>query len=350
MSTMARAGWRGLIEEYRDRLPVTLTTPVVTLLEGGTPLVPANHLSQLTGCEVYLKVEGANPTGSFKDRGMTVAISKALEEGSQAVICASTGNTSASAAAYAARAGMTCAVLVPDGKIAMGKLAQALVHGARLLQVQGNFDDCLNLCRDLSEQYPVTLVNSVNPFRIEGQKTAAFEICDVLDGAPDVHCLPVGNAGNITAYWKGYQEYGASPRMLGFQAAGAAPIVNGAPVASPQTIATAIRIGNPASWQQALTARDESKGEIQSVTDRQILSAYRLLATKEAVFVEPASAASVAGLLQAHEQGLVSPGERVVCTVTGNGLKDPDWAIAGAPKPETVAADAHAAASALGLG
>jgi threonine synthase len=224
------------------------------------------------------------------------------------------------------------------------------VHGARLLQVQGNFDDCLNLCRDLSEQYPVTLVNSVNPFRIEGQKTAAFEICDVLDGAPDVHCLPVGNAGNITAYWKGYQEYGASPRMLGFQAAGAAPIVNGAPVASPQTIATAIRIGNPASWQQALTARDESKGEIQSVTDRQILSAYRLLATKEAVFVEPASAASVAGLLQAHEQGLVSPGERVVCTVTGNGLKDPDWAIAGAPKPETVAADAHAAASALGLG
>jgi threonine synthase len=350
MSTMARAGWRGLIEEYRDRLPVTEATPVVTLLEGGTPLVPANHLSQLTGCEVYLKVEGANPTGSFKDRGMTVAISKALEEGSQAVICASTGNTSASAAAYAARAGMTCAVLVPDGKIAMGKLAQALVHGARLLQVQGNFDDCLNLCRDLSEHYPVTLVNSVNPFRIEGQKTAAFEICDVLDGPPDVHCLPVGNAGNITAYWKGYQEYAASPRMLGFQAAGAAPIVNGAPVASPQTIATAIRIGNPASWQQALTARDESKGEIQSVTDRQILSAYRLLATKEAVFVEPASAASVAGLLQAHEQGLVSPGERVVCTVTGNGLKDPDWAIAGAPKPETVAADAHAAAAALGLG
>ncbi|HUR50578.1 MAG TPA: threonine synthase [Mycobacteriales bacterium] len=349
MSTLARAGWRGLIEEYRDRLPVTADTPVITLLEGGTPLVPANVLSELTGCEVYLKVEGANPTGSFKDRGMTMAISKALEEGSRAVICASTGNTSASAAAYAARAGMTCAVLVPEGKIAMGKLAQALVHGARLLQVQGNFDDCLNLCRDLSEHYPVTLVNSVNPFRIEGQKTAAFEICDVLDGPPDVHCLPVGNAGNITAYWKGYQEYGASPRMLGFQAAGAAPIVLGAPVASPQTIATAIRIGNPASWQQALAARDESKGEIQSVTDRQILSAYRLLATKEAVFVEPASAASVAGLLQAHEAGLVSPGERVVCTVTGNGLKDPDWAIAGAPKPETVAADAHAAASALGL-
>jgi len=349
MSTLARAGWRGLIEEYRDRLPVSADTPVVTLLEGGTPLVPANHLSALTGCEVYLKVEGANPTGSFKDRGMTMAISKALEEGSKAVICASTGNTSASAAAYAARAGMTCAVLVPEGKIAMGKLAQALVHGARLLQVQGNFDDCLNLCRDLSEHYPVTLVNSVNPYRIEGQKTAAFEICDVLDGAPDVHCLPVGNAGNITAYWKGYQEYGTSPRMLGFQAAGAAPIVLGAPVASPQTIATAIRIGNPASWQQALAARDESKGDIQAVTDRQILSAYRLLAQKEAVFVEPASAASVAGLLQAREAGLVSPGERVVCTVTGNGLKDPDWAIAGAPKPETVPADAHAAAAALGL-
>src|SRR5690242_791575 len=349
MSVLARAGWRGLIEEYRDRLPVTADTPVVTLLEGGTPLVPANHLSALTGCEVFLKVEGANPTGSFKDRGMTMAISKALEEGSKAVICASTGNTSASAAAYAARAGMTCAVLVPDGKIAMGKLAQALVHGARLLQVEGNFDDCLNLCRDLSEHYPVTLVNSVNPFRIEGQKTAAFEICDVLGGAPDVHCLPVGNAGNITAYWKGYTEYGAAPRMLGFQAAGAAPIVNGAPVASPQTIATAIRIGNPASWQQALAARDDSKGDIQAVTDRQILSAYRLLAQKEAVFVEPASAASVAGLLQARDSGHVERGDRVVCTVTGNGLKDPDWAISGAPKPLTVAAHVDAVAGALGL-
>jgi len=349
MTTVSRAGWRGIVEEYRDRLPVTAATPVVTLLEGGTPLLPARHLSDLTGCDVHLKVEGANPTGSFKDRGMTMAISKALEEGSQAVICASTGNTSASAAAYAARAGMTCAVLVPDGKIAMGKLAQALVHGARLLQVQGNFDDCLDLCRDLSEHYPVTLVNSVNPFRIEGQKTAAFEVCDVLGSAPDVHCLPVGNAGNITAYWKGYTEYGASPRMLGFQAAGAAPIVNGAPVASPQTIATAIRIGNPASWKQALAARDESNGDIQAVTDRQILAAYKLLATKEAVFVEPASAASVAGLLQAQAAGLVAPGERVVCTVTGNGLKDPDWAISGAPKPVTVAADAHAAAAALGL-
>jgi threonine synthase len=349
MTTVSRAGWRGIVEEYRDRLPVTAQTPVVTLLEGGTPLLRAPHLSDLTGCEVYLKVEGANPTGSFKDRGMTMAISKALEEGSKAVICASTGNTSASAAAYAARAGMTCAVLVPDGKIAMGKLAQALVHGARLLQVEGNFDDCLDLCRDLSDHYPVTLVNSVNPFRIEGQKTAAFEVVDVLGRAPDVHCLPVGNAGNITAYWKGYTEYAASPRMLGFQAAGAAPIVNGAPVASPQTIATAIRIGNPASWQQALAARDESGGDIQSVTDRQILSAYKLLATREAVFVEPASAASVAGLLQAQAAGLVAQGEVVVCTVTGNGLKDPDWAISGAPKPVTVAADAHVAAAALGL-
>jgi threonine synthase len=355
VSVAARAGWRGLIEEYRDRLPVTMDTPVITLREGATPLVPAPVLSELTGCDVHLKVEGANPTGSFKDRGMTMAISKALEEGSKAVICASTGNTSASAAAYAARGGMTCAVLVPHGKIAMGKLAQALVHGARLLQVEGNFDDCLDLCRVLSTDYPVSLVNSVNPYRIEGQKTAAFEVCDVLGGAPDVHCLPVGNAGNITAYWKGYGEYAADgttssrPRMLGFQAAGAAPIVNGAPVKSPQTIATAIRIGNPASWQQALDARDESGGDIASVTDRQILSAYRLLAQREAVFVEPASAASVAGLLQARAAGLVSAGERVVCTVTGNGLKDPEWAISGAPKPVVVAATADAAAAALGL-
>ncbi|MCU1588113.1 MAG: threonine synthase [Frankiales bacterium] len=351
MTTVAaRPGWRGLIEEYRDRLPVTDATPVVTLLEGATPLVPAHVLSELTGCDVHLKVEGANPTGSFKDRGMTMAISKAKEEGSQAVICASTGNTSASAAAYAARGGMTCAVLVPDGKIALGKLAQALVHGARLLQVQGNFDDCLDLCRDLSDNYPVTLVNSVNPFRIEGQKTAAFEIVDVLGAAPDIHCLPVGNAGNITAYWKGYVENGGPlPRMFGFQAAGAAPIVTGVRVPKPSTIATAIRIGNPASWQQALDARDQSNGDIQAVTDRQILSAYRLLAQKEAVFVEPASAASIAGLLQAHAAGLIDPGQRIVCTVTGNGLKDPDWAIAGAPKPVTIAASAEAAASALGL-
>ena len=353
-AVVSRAGWRGLIEEYRDRLPITSDTPVVTLLEGGTPLVPAPVLSAMTGCDVHLKVEGANPTGSFKDRGMTMAISKAKEEGSQAVICASTGNTSASAAAYAARGGMTCAVLVPEGKIALGKLAQALVHGARLLQVQGNFDDCLDLCRALSDNYPVTLVNSVNPFRIEGQKTAAFEIVDVLGDAPDIHCLPVGNAGNITAYWKGYTEYAATlghqtPRMLGFQAAGAAPIVTGIRVDKPQTIATAIRIGNPASWQQALRARDESGGDVQAVTDRQILAAYKLLARKEAVFVEPASAASVAGLLQVHAAGGLEPGQRVVCTVTGNGLKDPEWAIAGAPKPVTVAASVEAAAAALGL-
>jgi threonine synthase len=344
-----------VIEEYRDRLPVTDQTPVVTLLEGGTPLVPAPRLSALTGCEVHLKVEGLNPTGSFKDRGMTVAISKAAEEGAKAVICASTGNTSASAAAYAVRAGMVCAVLVPQGKIAMGKLAQALVHGARLLQVDGNFDDCLNLARDLADKFPVSLVNSVNEFRIEGQKTAAFEICDALGDAPDVHCLPVGNAGNITAYWKGYCEYAADsttssrPRMRGFQAAGAAPIVRGEAVRAPSTIATAIRIGNPASWQQALAARDESGGAIEAVTDRDILNAYRLLARQEGVFVEPASAASVAGLLQAHAAGTIEPGRRVVCTVTGNGLKDPEWAIAGAPAPITIPAEVSAAAEALDL-
>ena len=348
--------WRGVIEEYRTRLPVTDATPIISLREGGTPLVLAQTVSERTGCEVWLKVEGANPTGSFKDRGMTMAISKAAEEGARAVICASTGNTSASAAAYAVRAGMICAVLVPDGKIALGKMSQALAHGARLLQVAGNFDDCLTLARGLSERYPVALVNSVNPARIEGQKTAAFEIVDQLGDAPDIHVLPVGNAGNITAYWKGYREYAHDgvatrrPRMWGFQASGAAPIVDGAPVAAPATIATAIRIGNPASWEQAIAARDESGGLIHKVTDRQILSAYRLLATREGVFVEPASAASVAGLLQAHEAGLLDPGQRVVCTVTGNGLKDPEWAIAGAPAPVKVAVDADAAAAELGLG
>ncbi|MEV7005944.1 threonine synthase [Streptosporangium sp. NPDC051022] len=351
---MTRA-WRGLIEEYRDRLPVTTATPVVTLLEGGTPLVPAHRISALTGCDVYLKVEGANPTGSFKDRGMTMAISKAVEDGAKAVICASTGNTSASAAAYAVRAGLTCAVLVPRGKIAMGKLAQALVHGAKLLQVEGSFDDCLDMTRKLSENYPIALVNSVNPFRLQGQKTAAFEIVDALGDAPDIHCIPVGNAGNISAYWMGYTEYAKdgvavkTPRMFGFQASGAAPIVNGAPVAHPHTIATAIRIGNPASWQLAEAARDESGGVIQAVTDRQIAAAYKLLAQEEGVFVELASAASVAGLLQAHDQGLVASGQRIVCTVTGNGLKDPDWAISGAPTPVTIPIDAHAAATALEL-
>jgi threonine synthase len=354
-----KAGWPGLIEAYRERLPVTDRTPVVTLQEGNTPLLPAPELSRRTGCEVYLKVEGANPTGSFKDRGMTMAISKAVEEGSKAVICASTGNTSASAAAYAARAGLTCAVLVPQGKIAMGKLAQALVHGAHLLQVEGNFDDCLALASKLAIDYPVSLVNSVNQFRIEGQKTASFEIVDVLGDAPDIHCLPVGNAGNITAYWQGYREYSDdtlapapakhTPRMWGFQAAGAAPIVTGQVVERPETIATAIRIGNPASWTKALDARDSSGGRIDAVTDRAILQAYRLLARSVAVFVEPASAASVAGLLQVAAAGELEPGQRVVCTVTGNGLKDPEWAISGAPAPLTVPVDAAAAAAHLGL-
>ncbi len=353
---MTARSWPGVIDAYRDRLPVTDATPVVTLYEGGTPLVSAPVLSERTRCEVYLKVEGANPTGSFKDRGMTMAISKAAEEGAKAVICASTGNTSASAAAYAVRARMTCAVLVPQGKIALGKLAQALVHGAKLLQIDGNFDDCLELARKLAVDYPVALVNSVNPYRIQGQKTAAFEVCDVLGRAPDVHCIPVGNAGNITAYWMGYQEYAldgvvaTTPRMFGFQAAGAAPIVLGHPVARPMTIATAIRIGNPASWTFAEQARDESGGLIDAVTDKQILEAYRLVARSEAVFVEPASAASIAGLLATAADGRLPAGSTVVCTVTGNGLKDPEWAIAGAPKPVTVPIDSHSAAQALGLG
>src|SRR6266705_5194274 len=291
MSAERPRPWRGVIEEYRDRLPVTSTTPVVTLCEGGTPLVRSEGLSAETGCEVFLKYEGANPTGSFKDRGMTVAISKALEEGSKAVVCASTGNTSASAAAYAARAAITCAVLVPEGKIALGKLAQALVHGATVLAVDGSFDDCLTLARDLAEHYPVTLVNSVNPYRIHGQKTVAFEIVDALGRAPDVHCIPVGNAGNITATWLGYSEaaeWGLAqtrPRMLGFQAAGAAPLVHGRPVPSQSTIATAIRIGRPASAPQALRAVKESNGSLAAVTDRQIIAAYRLLAREEGVFV-----------------------------------------------------------------
>lgn len=347
--------WRGLIEEYRDRLPVTSATPVVTLREGGTPLVYACTISEMTGCQVWLKFEGANPTGSFKDRGMTMAISKAAEDGAKAVICASTGNTSASAAAYAVKAGMVCAVLVPEGKIAMGKLAQAVVHGAVLLQVEGNFDDCLLVARQLSDVYPVALVNSVNPVRIEGQKTASFEIVDLLGRAPDIHCLPVGNAGNITAYWRGYTEYqrdgisASSPRMWGFQAAGAAPLVIGAPVPNPETIATAIRIGNPASWDNAIAARDESGGLIDSVTDDEILAAYRLLAAKEGLFCEPASAAGVAGLLKHHAAGRLDPGQVVVCTLTGNGLKDPQWALEGASDPVVIPVDVASAARALGL-
>lgn len=347
--------WRGLIETYRDRLPVTDATPVVTLHEGNTPLLPAPALSARLGADVYLKVEGANPTGSFKDRGMTVAVSKAIEAGDKAIICASTGNTSASAAAYAARAGITCAVLVPQGKIALGKLAQALVHGARLLQVQGNFDDCLALASKLAQDFPVALVNSVNPDRLHGQKTAAFEIVEALGDAPDIHCLPVGNAGNISAYWMGYSEdlrdgnSTRAPRMYGFQAAGAAPIVSGQVVPEPSTIATAIRIGNPASWTKALDARDASQGLIAAVTDREILAAYRLLAREVGVFVELGSAASVAGLLQQGAAGQVPAGATVVCTVTGHGLKDPEWAISTAPAPITIANDALTAARSLDL-
>ncbi|MEV4601204.1 threonine synthase [Amycolatopsis sp. NPDC049253] len=347
--------WPGIIEAYRDRVPVPEGAQVVTLGEGNTPLLPAAHLSQLTGCTVYLKVEGANPTGSFKDRGMTVAITHALASGLKAVICASTGNTSASAAAYAARAGLTCAVLVPQGKIAMGKLAQAVVHGARILQVDGNFDDCLELARKTAADYPVTLVNSVNPVRIAGQKTAAFEVCDALGQAPDIHCLPVGNAGNITAYWAGYSEYAEdgvvknTPRMFGFQAAGAAPLVLGEPVSDPDTIATAIRIGSPASWGGAVKAKDESDGLFEAITDAKILEAYRLLAGREGVFVEPASATSVAGLLATAADGRLPKGSTVVCTVTGHGLKDPATALEGNVEVEPLAVDPTAVAAALDL-
>jgi len=346
--------WRGLIEEYRDRLPVSDATPVVSLREGGTPLVRSEALSADTGAEVWLKYDGANPTGSFKDRGMTLAISKAAEEGAKAVVCASTGNTSASAAAYAAKAGLTCAVLVPKGKVAMGKMAATLVHGARMLEVEGNFDASLDLARALADRFPVTLVNSVNPFRLQGQKTAAFEICDFLGRAPDIHCVPVGNAGNISSHWLGYSEYlaegviGEPPQLFGFQAAGAAPLVRGEPVEDPQTIATAIRIGKPASWDLALEAARGSEGGIWSVTDRQILAAYRAVA-REGLFAEPASAASVAGLLQAHAEGRVPPGALVVCILTGHGLKDPEWAIAGAAPPMSVPNDAAVVAGELGL-
>jgi threonine synthase len=349
-----RRQWRGLIEEYRERLPVTEETPVVTLREGGTPLIHSAQLSARTGCDVWLKFDGANPTGSFKDRGMTLAISKAVEAGARAVICASTGNTSASAAAYAAKAGLVCGVLIPRGKIALGKLAQALVHGAIVIQVEGNFDMALEICRTLAEKYPVELVNSVNPFRIQGQKTGAFEVCDFLGRAPDVHVMPVGNAGNITAYWMGYQEYlrdgvtAQLPVMRGFQAAGSAPIVRGARVESPQTIATAIRIGNPASWGSAVAAAEESGGSIRAVTDRDILRAYRMVAG-EGVFCEMASAASIAGLLQLADDGDLEQGQTVMCILTGNGLKEPDWAIAGAAAPPIIEPDVDAAAQLLGL-
>ncbi|HEU5470006.1 MAG TPA: threonine synthase [Actinophytocola sp.] len=347
--------WPGVVRAYPNRITLPAGAKVVTLHEGGTPLLPAPHLSELSGCQVLLKIEGANPTGSFKDRGMTVAISHALAAGMSAVICASTGNTSASAAAYAARAGLTCAVLVPRGKIALGKLAQAVMHGARILQIDGGFDDCLELARKTAAEFPVELVNSVNPVRLIGQRSAAWEICDVLGRAPDVHCLPVGNAGNITAYWQGYQAYAAdgivpaTPRMFGFQAAGAAPLVRGEPVRDPETVATAIRVGNPASWAGAVTARDESGGLFDALPDERILDAYRLLAAREGVFVEPASAISVAGLLATAADGRLPAGSVVVCTLTGHGLKDPETALRGMVEVEPVPVDPTAVAHALEL-
>ena len=338
--------WRGVIEEYRKFLPVTDRTPVVTLGEGNTPLIRATRLANriAPGVDLYLKFEGMNPTGSFKDRGMTMAISKAVESGAKAVICASTGNTSASAAAYGARAGLAVYVLIPAGKIAMGKLSQAMMHQATVIQIEGNFDQALTIVKDLSVIHRIELVNSINPYRIEGQKTAAMEVCDQLGDAPAVHVLPVGNAGNITAYWKGYQEYRAAnqstrlPRMVGFQAAGAAPIVLGRIVENPQTVATAIRIGNPASWDAALVAVKESMGMIDSVTDEEILQAYTAVAATEGIFCEPASAASVAGVMKLSKQGGLRAGETVVCTLTGHGLKDADTAISVSTQPKTVRA------------
>ncbi|MGB9920405.1 MAG: threonine synthase [Moorellales bacterium] len=341
-------GWPGVLEAYAEFLPLTPDTPRITLYEGGTPLVPASSLSRLVGAQVYLKYEGLNPTGSFKDRGMVVAVAKALESGARAIMCASTGNTSASAAAYAARAGLACSVLVPDGNIALGKLAQALIYGAKVIAVQGNFDQALRLARSITSKYPVVLVNSVNPYRLEGQKTAAFEICDVLGRAPDYLAIPVGNAGNISAYWQGFREYQergrvrSLPRMLGFQAAGAAPIVLGRVVENPETVATAIRIGNPASWDKAVRAYRESGGRIDVVTDEEILAAQRRLASTEGVFAEPASAASVAGVLKLGAQGFFRPEDIVVCVLTGHGLKDPQVAIAQAPEPVRVPAEEEA--------
>jgi len=349
--------WRGVIEEYRDFLPVTDKTPIVTLFEGNTPLVPAPRLAAATDArmQIYLKCEGFNPTGSFKDRGMTVAISKALETGSRAVICASTGNTSAAAAAFAARAGIRAFVMVPKGSVALGKLSQAAIHGAKVLMVEGNFDQALTIVRQIAERYPVTLVNSVNPFRLEGQKTAAFEVCDQLGRAPDYHLIPVGNAGNITAYWRGYREYHRAgrvkelPRMVGFQAAGAAPIYENRVVEEPRTVATAIKIGNPASWGPALEAMKDSRGWIDIVTDEEILRAYRLLAREEGIFMEAASAATVAGLIKLAKAGRFEPGSTLVLTLTGHGLKDPDTALESASRPTAVPPRVDAVLAQLGL-
>jgi len=344
MNPMNQNSWPGVIRRYAAHLPVTSETPVVTLLEGNTPLIPVPKLVEAIGgnFSLYLKYEALNPTCSFKDRGMTLAVSKAKERGAEVVICASTGNTSASAAAYAARAKMKCVVLLPHGKIALGKLAQALMHGAVTVSIEGNFDEALRIVRELGETGKVEVVNSINPVRIEGQKTAAFEICDALGDAPDYHFMPVGNAGNITAYWKGYQEYQTAeksdtlPRMYGWQAAGAAPIVDGKPIENPQTIATAIRIGNPASWEAAVNAARESQGQINKVTDEEILSAYKLVARTEGLFVEPACATPLAGLIKCVQAGTIEEGSLVVATMTGHGLKDPDTAIETAGFQPTV--------------
>ncbi|HJB10460.1 MAG TPA: threonine synthase [Candidatus Brachybacterium merdavium] len=348
--------WRGVLAEYRDHLPFSDTDALLSLGEGGTPLVPAPALSSAVGADVHIKVEGQNPTGSFKDRGMASAMSKALNDGASTVVCASTGNTSASAAAYAATAGLTCVVLLPQGKIAAGKLAQAVVHGAKLVQVEGNFDDCLEIARKLHAEHPVELVNSVNPHRLQGQKTAAFEVCDALGRAPDIHILPVGNAGNISAYWMGYQEYRDAgvtaqlPAMWGFQAERAAPFVAGRPIPDPETVATAIRIGAPASWNLAVAARDDSGGLIDAVSDEQILDAQKRLAADVGIFVEPASAAGVAGLLQQAGHGRVPEDATITVTVTGNGLKDIDTALSQHDlTPTVIEADIAAAAQAMGL-
>jgi threonine synthase len=349
--------WKGVIEQYRDRLPVPAGVEAVSLLEGDTPLIEAPRLASLLGTDahIFLKYEGLNPTCSFKDRGMTMAITMAVAEGAEAVICASTGNTSASAAAYAARAGLRSYVIVPAGNIALGKLSQAVMHGAVVLSVEGSFDDAYRVVQGIAQQRKVTVVNSINPFRLQGQKTAAFEVCDALGRAPDYHVLPVGNAGNITAYWMGYREYKESghgdrlPKMMGFQAAGAAPIVRGEPVAEPETVATAIRIGNPVSWKAAEAARDESGGIIEAVTDEEILSAYKLLAATEGIFAEPASAVSIAGLKQLIDSGRIDTKSVVVCTLTGHGLKDPDNAIKVCQQPISVPADVDKALEVMGL-
>ncbi|MDP8263456.1 MAG: threonine synthase [Candidatus Ancaeobacter aquaticus] len=349
----------GIIDRYREYLPVSDKTPVISLHEGDTPLIRGEHSAEYlsSNIEIFFKYEGLNPTGSFKDRGMTMAISKAVEEGSKAVMCASTGNTSASAAAYSARAGLECIVLLPKGAIAMGKLAQALVHGANVIAVEGNFDDALRIVREITDKYPITLVNSLNPYRIEGQKSAAFEICDEFNGeVPDYHAIPVGNAGNITAYWKGFKEYHKNnkikklPKMIGFQAAGSAPIVENRVIEDPQTIATAIKIGNPASWQQAVDAMNESSGLIDKVTDDEILEAYKILASREGIFVEPASAASLAGVIKKDKSGYFGDKKvRITCTVTGHGLKDPDTALKSVSDPVVVKADSSEVLKVIGL-